>query len=293
MPHEHQVAVADDRGQDVVEVVSYAACELADDLHLGCLRDLPLELCFFAIVLEQQQDRGVAESAQAGDGQRDRLRRLRRQAHRKITRHCRATGVAAHRVGHRGLVFLDDQIARINRNGRAEHARGLAERLVHGQEASVAVNEREADRKHVEQRLEIRRLGQRCAFGAVEQKESARAPVFGRVGRDVDRSQKSARFPLRNQAHFAAFSFDEIAQVDASDALVGTEGALDKWRVGGKHEAIDVDHHDEHTGRSQLFAGGSSDPPGDRGEDVGRRWVGKAPQQKVAVRSNLFDLDGA
>ena len=68
MPHEHQVAVADDRSQNVVEVVSHAAGELADDLHLGCLRDLPLELRFFAIVLEQQQNRGVAEPAQAGDG---------------------------------------------------------------------------------------------------------------------------------------------------------------------------------------------------------------------------------
>ena len=65
MPHQHQVAVADDRGQDVVEVVRDAAGELADDLHLGRLRDLALELGFLAIVLEQQQHRGVAEAAQA------------------------------------------------------------------------------------------------------------------------------------------------------------------------------------------------------------------------------------
>ena len=78
--HQHQVAMADDRGQDVVEVVRDAAGELADRLHLGRLRDLALELGFLAIVLEQQQHRRIAEPAQAGDGQRDRLARLARRA---------------------------------------------------------------------------------------------------------------------------------------------------------------------------------------------------------------------
>ena len=73
--HHHQVAMADDRGQDIVEIVGDAAGELADRLHLGRLRDLALELGFLAIVLEQQQDRRVAETAQAGDRQRDRLGR--------------------------------------------------------------------------------------------------------------------------------------------------------------------------------------------------------------------------
>ena len=84
MPHQHQIAVPDDRGQDIVEVMRDAAGKLADDLHFRGLGDLPLELGFLAIVLEQQQHRGVAEAAQAGDGQRDRLRRLSREADRKI-----------------------------------------------------------------------------------------------------------------------------------------------------------------------------------------------------------------
>ena len=50
-----------------------AAGELADDLHLRRLRDLPLEFRFFAIVLEQQQDCGIAKPAQPGNGQRHRL----------------------------------------------------------------------------------------------------------------------------------------------------------------------------------------------------------------------------
>ena len=62
--HQHQVAMADDRGQDIVEVVRDAAGELADRLHLGRLRDLALELGFLAIVLEQQQHRRIAQPAQ-------------------------------------------------------------------------------------------------------------------------------------------------------------------------------------------------------------------------------------
>ena len=89
------------------------------DLHLGRLRDLPLELGFLAIVLEQQQHRGIAEPAQAGDGQRHRLVVLARQADRQIARHRRTARVAAHRVGDRGLVFLDDQVAGIDRDGAA------------------------------------------------------------------------------------------------------------------------------------------------------------------------------
>ena len=116
--HQHQVAMADDRGQDVVEIVGDAAGELADDLHLGRLRDLALELGFLAIVLEQKQHRGIAEPAQAGDGQRHRLGRLARETDGKVARHRRAAGVAAHRVGHRRLVFLDDEIAGIDRHRR-------------------------------------------------------------------------------------------------------------------------------------------------------------------------------
>ena len=101
--HQHQVAMADDRGQDVVEVVRDAAGELPDHLHLGRLRDLPLELGFLAIVLEQEQDRGIAEPAQAGDGQRHRLGRLMGEPDRKVARHGGAARIAPDRVGDRRL----------------------------------------------------------------------------------------------------------------------------------------------------------------------------------------------
>ena len=121
--HQHQVAMADDRGQDVVEVVRDAAGELADRLHLGRLRDLPLELGFLAIVLEQQQHRGIAEPAQAGDGQRDRLVGWRVSRTGKVARHGRAARIAAHRVGDRRLVLLDDEVAGIDRHRPALDAR--------------------------------------------------------------------------------------------------------------------------------------------------------------------------
>ena len=107
--------MADDRGQDIVEIVRDAAGELADDLHLGRLGDLPLELGFLAIVLEQQQHRRIAEPAQAGDGQRHRLARLAREAHRDVARHGRAAGIAPNRVGDRRLVLLGHEVAGIDR----------------------------------------------------------------------------------------------------------------------------------------------------------------------------------
>ena len=78
--------MADDRGQDIVEIVGDAAGKLADRLHLGRLRDLPLELGFLAIVLEQQQHGRITQPAQPGNGQRDRLRRLGVEADRQDRR---------------------------------------------------------------------------------------------------------------------------------------------------------------------------------------------------------------
>ena len=55
---------------------------------------------------------------------------------------------------------------------RALDPAGLAERLVHGQEAAVAVDQREADRQHVEQRLEVRfAVADRQRVRAVEQEK--------------------------------------------------------------------------------------------------------------------------
>ena len=111
--HHHQVAMADDRGQDIVEIMRDAAGELAHRLHLGRLQHLPLELRFLAIVLEAEQHRRLAQPLGAGDGQRHRLLRPPAQPHREIARHAVPGGEAAHRVGDRRLVLLDDEIAGI------------------------------------------------------------------------------------------------------------------------------------------------------------------------------------
>ena len=158
MAHQHQIAVADDGSQDVVEVVRHAPGELANDLHLGCLGHLALELGFLAIVLEQEQNRGIPEPAQPCDRQRNRLPSLARQPHREVARHRRPTRITANGVGDGRLVLLHDQITWIDRQPRASEARGPAERLVHRQEAAIPVDERETDREHVEQGLKVRRL---------------------------------------------------------------------------------------------------------------------------------------
>ena len=204
VPHQHQVAMADHRGQDVVEIVRDSAGKLADDLHLRRLRDLPLELRFLAIVLEEQQHRRVAEPAKAGDGQRHRLRGLAREANGDVARHRRPAGVAADSVGDRGLVFLDDEVAGIDRHFRPLDPGSLAEGLVHGQEPSVAVDQRKADRKHVEQRLEVRRARHRKRVRAVEQIEIAIVGRPRRIERNEHRAQRPRRSPPRPSAGNAA-----------------------------------------------------------------------------------------
>ena len=195
--------MADDRGQDVVEVVRDAAGELADRLHLGRLRDLALQFGFLAIVLEQQQHRGIAQPAQAGDGQRDRLGRLLAEADREVARHRRPARIAPHRVGHRGLVFLDHQVAGIGRHLVALDPAGGAERLVHGQEAAVAVDQRQPERKQFEQHLDVAGGRQRAAFERVEHQEGARTAFLRRIDRDMDAAQRARVFAFDQEAQLA------------------------------------------------------------------------------------------
>ena len=54
MTEQHQVAIADDRGQHVVEVMRNAAGKLTDRLHLGRLRHLAPQALFFRRVGDRQ-----------------------------------------------------------------------------------------------------------------------------------------------------------------------------------------------------------------------------------------------
>ena len=84
MAHQHQIAMPDDRGEDVVEIVRNTARELPHRLHLRGLRHFALQPRFLAIVLEAQQHRRIAEAARTRDRQGDRLVGMILQPHRKV-----------------------------------------------------------------------------------------------------------------------------------------------------------------------------------------------------------------
>ena len=66
---EQQVGIADDRGQDIVEIMRDAAGELADRLHFLALREILLQHALFGRV-ERENGRAGAFVA-AGIGGRD------------------------------------------------------------------------------------------------------------------------------------------------------------------------------------------------------------------------------
>ena len=243
MAHQHEVAMADDRGQDIVEIVSDPAGELSDHLHLGCLGDLPLELGFLAIVLQQQQDRGIAEAAKPRDGQSDRVRSLVSQAHCKIARHRRPARIAADGIRDGRLVLLHHQIARVDRHARPLEPSSLAESAVHRQEPAVPVDERQTDREHVEQRLQVRRIAHRFPGAArVEQKEGAGARFGARIGWNMDRTERPTGFSLRQQAHLIAVAdLDQISETRLLHCVPGRDRSVGKQAVRHEEFALCID----------------------------------------------------
>src|SRR3546814_20144728 len=113
--HQHQVAAPENRGQDIVEIMRDPARELPDRLHLGLLRDLPLEARFLARILEAQQHRRLAPPAHADDAPRPRPVPLTPQADRQVTADLLAAAVAADPVGERPLVLAGAKAAPIAR----------------------------------------------------------------------------------------------------------------------------------------------------------------------------------
>ena len=147
MAEQHQVAMADDRRQDIVEVMGHTAGQLSDGLHLCRLGDLALQFRFLAIVADREQDCRIAQPAHAGNAQRDRLLPAVTQAHRKIAGHRGAAGIAPDGIGDRGLVITNHQIAGIERLFALPHAGSPGKRLVEEQEPAITVGEREAKRQ--------------------------------------------------------------------------------------------------------------------------------------------------
>jgi hypothetical protein len=193
--HQHEVAITQDRGQDVVEVVRDAAGQLPDRLHLGRLGDFALQPRFLAIVLEAEEHCGVAEPARAGDGERDRLLRALLEAHRNVAGKGAAAAESAHCVRDGGLVLVDEQVAGPCGLGLGGEAGGAAEGAVQIGEAAVPVGEGEAQRQAVQQRVDVRRLvlAQLGGTGIVEQQEERqRLRRFGE--RHLDDAQRRS-FP--------------------------------------------------------------------------------------------------
>ena len=246
--HQHQVAGAEDRGQDIVEIVGDAAGELADRLHLGRLGDLALEPRLLAIVLDREQHGGVAEAARAGDGHRHRLLRIGLEPHREVARHAAGRG----RSG--GPRRRPPPCPRRRRGRRARpgarwrsRPTALRNDLVEEEEAAVAVGQREAERQAVEQGVDVRGHRRRRAGPARRRAAGRRRarPAPSPAGH-LDDPQRAARPCLRRRTGTGR----SARRRDAStSSLPSTGGASPsgpaarsaKAAIGGEDPARGVD----------------------------------------------------
>ncbi len=132
MTHQHEVAIAKNRGQDVVEIVRHATGKLADRLHLGRLRNLALEPCLLVRVLETEQHRRLTKAADPGDRHDGIFVGLCLQPDHQVAAGLLSDRIAPDDFADRRLVLLDDDVARISGRaalGNARHAReGVVEK---------------------------------------------------------------------------------------------------------------------------------------------------------------------
>ena len=156
MAQQHQVAIADDGSQHIVEIMRHAAGKLPHRLHLGRLRHLPLEPRLLRRVDQAQQHCRFAQTAHPGKAKRNRFVRHPPQAHRHVPRTRRALRKAAHRVDQRSLVFADHQIGRIGRQRLAFNACCALECRIGKQEPPVTIRQRQTQRQLRQQRLKLR-----------------------------------------------------------------------------------------------------------------------------------------
>ena len=285
--HHHQVAMADDRGQDIVEIMRHAAGQLADRLHFGRLRNLALQFGFLAIVLEQDQHRRIAQPAKARNRQRDRLTRLGIEADRQIARHRRAARIAPHRIGHRSLILLGHQIARID--GRMivlDPASGL-ERLVHRQEAAVAIDQGKAKRKQFEQGLDVGRIGLR-RLDPVDQQHQPRAIALVGIDRDVDQPHRRGRLAFADEVERFLAGNDEVGKAQWLVDHRSADRPFDKDTVSGDDLAIGIDRSGEHPAPREQFPFDPGNALDEGSEEVGFPAV-EFPQQQVAPRADSLD----
>ena len=144
MAQQHQIAISEDRGQDIVEIMRHAAGKLTDRLHFGGLGDLPFKLRFLAIVLQAQQDSRIAQPADARNRQRNRLVRIAFQSDGDVTRHGLAAGVTPDRIGNGRFVLGNHQIAGIRRQSIRLYSSNTGKGIIGKKETPVPIDERKA-----------------------------------------------------------------------------------------------------------------------------------------------------
>ncbi len=234
-----------------------------------------LEPRFLAIVLEAEQDRGIAEPARAGDGHRHRLVRIGPEPHREIARHRRgprpkrrtASETAAlsssttRSPGQAGLSVAASPAAR-------------AERLVQEQEAAVAVGQREAERKDVEQGVDVGRLVAAARSRHVVEQQEGGERVGSIAGRDLDDPQRRRRPCPRRRTGTgrwppAARCSTKARALDGPDFAVRAAGAGEEGAVRGEDRAVGVDDRGHHARLAQPAARLAGDQPPRLGGEIG------------------------
>ncbi len=302
VPQQHQVAVADDRGQHVVEVVRHAAGELADRLHLGRLRDLPLEARLLGRVGQAQQHRRLAEPADPREPHRDRLVGLVAQPHGDVAAHRRALPEAPDRVGHRRLVLADDEVRGIGRHLAGDPG-SPPEGRVGEQKMAVAVGHRQAERQLLEQALELRRLPAALAGPApqpdtaVEQHHQrgrlARALRF----RGIRVGQRHVDQRLRRPLAALAREVDPVALVRAQQrgevepghaGILVARGAAGEAGARGADRPVGADQRDLDPRGAENPAERPGDPLTDTGERFGADDRREPPDQVVVATSGTL-----
>ena len=153
---EHEIAIADDGGQHIVEVMRDTACQLADGLHLGGLRNLAAQTLFLGGIGDREQHRRIAQPAHTGESDRHRLFLVAGKPHGHVAARRRALGEAAHGVGNGGLVLAHDEVGGELRQALLLALDRAQESLVGEQEAPVAVGQCQSQRQRRKQRFQLR-----------------------------------------------------------------------------------------------------------------------------------------
>ena len=209
--------MANDRGQDIVEIMRHPAGQLANRLHLGCLRHLAFQFRFLAIVADREQHRSLAQSADPRDPQGDRFLAAAAQPHRQIAGQRRAAGIAPHRIRHGGLVIADHQVAGIERLLVLANAGYFGKSLIEKQEPPVAVGQGQAKRQQRQHRFHLlqRLAALDHAAVIIDQQDQCRPLFLFPVERNMEQAHGGAMasfaFEKDRSLVIGAQEIDEIA----------------------------------------------------------------------------------